>query len=79
MFDTHRRYLDPATAPNIPVITNIDWVKERDPSFEVTLASWNRSTDQKIEYTFKCNDMELRTLPLNDDDKEWLRNIGARC
>lgn len=84
---------DPATADFIPVYVQIEHRKDETTASEylphelkhfverstITVRSWNRAADEIHEWTFKDPVLsEVRTKPVEPDDAEWLKNIGAR-
>lgn len=72
------RNIDPSTAPNVPILTVVDWKQHRNPPYEIVIQGWDRKTDKKYVYTIKVETLNFVITDLDAHDKAWLQNIGAR-
>ena len=72
------RDTDPKTAPTVPINITLDWSNSRRPAWEVVIEAWERTTDKKIVYTIKVDEVIMSHGDLDPMDKDWLKNIGAR-
>lgn len=84
------RDINPKTASFIPIETIIETKRDElshwshnlgKPITEVTIRAWDRKKDSVITYKVTITDEKQGVLiesSLDDIDKAWLKNIGAR-
>lgn len=53
-----------------------------EPTWTVRISTWSRGEDEVMEFAFtfkptEDNPVTMRRRPLDAEDREWLKNIGA--